>query len=156
MEVNCFQILLIYVTFYVYHVQKVVHNDLIKKWKPEYMRHRRLKGLEWCLLCVTVIIFLYGWSTYWVIYNSIKNDKSPGKSAAQKSADLVRSCQTRRRVLQESGEKCVGGRGGGGVWNNYQMSALKFRKNMSPNCRHPPAPPILSYSEVERKNVLSQ
>ena len=30
MEVNCFQILLIDVTFYLYHVQKVVPNVLIK------------------------------------------------------------------------------------------------------------------------------
>ena len=132
MEVNCFQILLIYVTFYVYHVQKVVHNDLIKKWKPEYMRHRRLKGLEWSLLCVIVIIFLYGWSTYWVIYNSIKNDKSPGKSAAQKSADLVRSRQTRRRVLQESGEKCVWGGGGGGRLEQFSDVGTKIQEKHVP------------------------
>ena len=43
MDVNTFQILLIDVTFYFYHVQKVVLNVLIKM-KPEYMRHRRLKG----------------------------------------------------------------------------------------------------------------
>ena len=30
MEVNCFQILLIDVTFYLEHVQKVVHNEVIK------------------------------------------------------------------------------------------------------------------------------
>ena len=41
MEVIRFQILLIDVTFYIQHVQKVVLNALIK---PEYMRHRRLKG----------------------------------------------------------------------------------------------------------------
>ena len=41
MEVNFFQILLVDVTFYLQHM---VINVLIKKWKPENMRHRRLKG----------------------------------------------------------------------------------------------------------------
>ena len=43
MGVNSFQILLVDITFYIEHVQKVVHNVLIKNKKPEYMRHRRLK-----------------------------------------------------------------------------------------------------------------
>ena len=34
MEVNFFQILLIDVTFYLYHAQKVVHNVLIKNENP--------------------------------------------------------------------------------------------------------------------------
>ena len=34
MEVNCFQILLIDVTFYLEHVQKVVRNVLIKNENP--------------------------------------------------------------------------------------------------------------------------
>ena len=46
MEVNYFQILLIDVTFYLYHVQKVVLDVLIKKLKTEYMRHRRLKAKD--------------------------------------------------------------------------------------------------------------
>ena len=36
MEVNCFQILLIDVTFYFEHVLKVVHNVLIKNKKRIY------------------------------------------------------------------------------------------------------------------------
>ena len=35
MEVNCFQILLIDATFYLLHVQNVILNVLINKWKPE-------------------------------------------------------------------------------------------------------------------------
>ena len=34
MEDNCFQILLIEATFYLYHLQKVVHNVLIKNENP--------------------------------------------------------------------------------------------------------------------------
>ena len=44
MEVNSFQILLIDVTFYLKHVLKVVLNVLIKKWKAEYIRDRRLQS----------------------------------------------------------------------------------------------------------------
>ena len=54
MEVNDFKILLINVTFYHYHVKKLVFNVLIIKWKKnEYNRDRRLKlkastKLIWC------------------------------------------------------------------------------------------------------------
>ena len=48
MEVNSFQILLIDVTFYLYHVYNVVHKVLIKYENPNIgpMRHRRLKSLK--------------------------------------------------------------------------------------------------------------
>ena len=44
MEVNCFQILLIDVTFYLQDFENVALNVLIKNEKPECMMHRRLKG----------------------------------------------------------------------------------------------------------------
>ena len=45
MRVNDFEIFLIDVMFYVYHVEKLVFNVPIKKWKKhEYDQDRRLKG----------------------------------------------------------------------------------------------------------------
>ena len=45
MEVNCFQILLIDVIFYFFNMFKRWYLTANKKWKPEYMRHRRVNPL---------------------------------------------------------------------------------------------------------------
>ena len=44
MGINYFQILLSDVTFYLYHVLKLVFNVLIKTWNKAYNRDRQLKG----------------------------------------------------------------------------------------------------------------
>ena len=44
-EVNCFQILLIDVTFYLYHFEKVVRNVLKKKMKTRIYAAPAVKGL---------------------------------------------------------------------------------------------------------------
>ena len=51
MEDNYYQILLIDFTFYFWHVQKVVLNVVVKKYKNEYIRERWLKG--WHVWIVT-------------------------------------------------------------------------------------------------------
>ena len=70
MEVNCFQILLIDVTFNLEHVQKEVHNVLIKKMKTRIYAAPAIKGL------ISALFHFFNQYFVGIIINYLWDDKS--------------------------------------------------------------------------------